>query len=204
MTDQKLQAFHNNSQLQQEFLDRAQGHYDADELIHGIYWEDGKGCAIGCMIHSSNHEDLESLYGIPEWLGRLVDVLFEGMENKYSKEFYLSFIKTVANPSFLGFDSWQHIYHQICLHNLEKECKNTDHPLVKQAISDIIALHRIEETDKEKWAAAETAADFAARSAARSAAWSATAPESAPESAVYKSIADNLIELLKRKYENSC
>ena len=28
-----LQAFHNNSQLQQEFLDRAQGHYDADNLI---------------------------------------------------------------------------------------------------------------------------------------------------------------------------
>jgi len=219
MTDQKLQAFHNNSQLQQEFLDRAQSHYDADEIIHGVYWENGKGCAYGCMTHSSNHKDLESLYGMPEWLGRLVDILFEGMENKYSKEFYLSFIKTVASPSFLGFDNWQHIYHQLCLHILEKECKNIDYPLVKQAISDIITLHRTEETDKEKWSAAGSAI-WSAWSAAGSAIWSATlsatrsaawstwsatrsATLSVTGSATYKSIADKLIELLKVQYENS-
>ena len=204
MTGQKLLAFHNNLQLQKEFLDRSQSHYDADELIHGVYWENGKGCAYGCMTHSTRHKDLELLYGMPEWLGSIIDVLFEGMENKYSKNFYLNFIKTVANPSFLGFDNWPHVYHQLCLHILEKECKNIDHPLVKPSICNIITLHRTEEIDLVKWPAAESAAGSAARSAesasesaagsaesaARSAAWSAesaarSAAGSAAESAAW-------------------
>jgi hypothetical protein len=224
MTNQKLQAFHNNPQLQQEFLSRSKSHYDADELIHGVYWENGKGCAYGCMTHSRNHKDLESLYGMPEWLGRLIDVLFEGMSNKHSKKFYLDFIVTVANPSFLGFSNWQHMYHQLCIHISEKECKNIDHPLVRQAIHDIIILHKTEETDKEKWSAAESAesaawsAESAVRSAmsavrsVRSTAWSTRSAMSAvrsvrstawstAESATYKSIADKLLELLKAKHE---
>jgi len=163
-----LQAFHNNLQLQKEFLDRAQSHYDADELIHGVYWEEGKGCAYGCMTHSNNHKDLELLYGMPEWIGRVVDVLFEGMENKYSKKFYLNFIRAVAKPLFLGFDNWQHIFHQLCLHILQKECKNIDHPLVKQEICDVITLHRTEEIDQTKWAAAGYAVEYAAESTAES------------------------------------
>lgn len=203
-----LQAFHNNSQTQQEFLSRIQNHYDADEIIHDVYWENGKGCAIGCMTHSNQHKDLEALYNIPEWLAKLIDVLFDRMENKYSKEFVLEFAKTVCNPSFLGFDNWKHVYHQLCLHILEKECKNIDHSIVKQPISDIMTLHRLEETDKTKWCAARSAAlsaEFAAESALSVdlfAAGSAAefAALSAAESATYKSIADKLIELLITKY----
>jgi len=122
----------------------------------------------GCMTHSANHKDLELQYGIPEWMGKLTDVLFEGMKNEHSKEFFINFVKTITRPSFLGFDNWQHIYHQLCLHILEKECKNIDHPLVKQVICDIMTLHRTEERDKEKWSAAGSAA-----ASAGSAAWSA-------------------------------
>jgi len=184
----KVKAFHNQLPLQKEFLDRVQGHYDADEIIHGVYWERGKGCAIGCMVHSNQHKDLESLYGIPVWIGRLVEVLFEGMENKFSKEFVLNFAKTISKPSFLGFDNWSHVYHLLGFHILEKECKHIDHPLVKQPIHDIMILHKTEETDKEKWTAAASAAESAARSvesveSVESVAWSAwSAAWSAAES----------------------
>ncbi len=160
-----MQAFHNNILLQKELLDKVQGHYDADEIIHGVYWENGKGCALGCITHSNQHKDLESLYGIPEWIGRLIDILFEGMDNKYSKEFVLDFVKTITKQSFLGFDNWQHVFHQICLHILENICKHIDHPLVKQSICDIIILHKTEETDKEKWFTAGSAAMSAGSSA---------------------------------------
>ena len=118
-----MKAFHNNLHTQQEFQTRVQGHYDADEIIHGVYWKNGKGCAIGCMIHSNNHKDLELLYGIPEWIGRLVDVLFEGMENKYSKEFVLDFTNIICRESFLGFDNWKHVFHQICIHIIFGQAK---------------------------------------------------------------------------------
>lgn len=169
-----MRAFHNNQQLQEKFFVRVKNHYDADEIIKGVYWEKGKGCAIGCMVHSSNHIDLERIFGIPEWLSLLIDRLFEKMENKYSKEFVMDFTKVVTRHSFLGFDNWQHIYHQICLYILEKICNNIDNPLVSLPISNVITLHRLEETNKEKWAAAYAAAT-AAEAAAKAAYAAATA-----------------------------
>jgi len=216
-----LQAFHNNRQIQLKFFDRAQEHYNADEIIKGVYWENGKGCMVGCMVHSNNHKDLEIQYGIPEWLGRLIDILFEGMKNVHSKEFFISFVKTITKYSFLGFENWQHIYHQLCVFMLEKICKNTDNKIVVKAICDIITLHKIESKDESAWSAAESAAWSAAWSAAESAAWSAawSAAESAAWSAAWSAaesaawsvaesatrstanyqISEKLIELLEAK-----
>jgi hypothetical protein len=73
-----------------------QAHYEADEIVKGQYWEDGKGCAVGCILHSSNHKEFEDRFGIPEWVARLVDTLFEGLPNDRAKEFPLQFWKAVA------------------------------------------------------------------------------------------------------------
>jgi len=167
-----LIAFHNKPEIKSEYVQRLEEHYKLDEIIKGTYWEKGKGCAVGCTVHSASHNCYEIELGIPEWLARLEDTLFEGMPNDKAKEFPLKFLESIP----IGFDNWQHIYHQLCVFMLEKICKNIDNKYVVKAICDIITLHKTESKDESAWSAAESAAESAAWSAARSAesaAWSA-------------------------------
>jgi len=176
-----MEAFLNDKKIQRKFIRRLEEHSKLDEIIKGQYWEDGKGCAVGCTIHSDTHNCYEIELGIPEWVARLEDSLFEGMPNEQAKEFPLKLLKAVP----LGFSNWQHIYHQLCIFMLEDICKNTDNKLVQKAVCDIITLHKTESKDVSAWSAAESAAwsaaESAAWSAAESAAWSAA--ESAARSA---------------------
>jgi len=41
-------AFHGKPEIKEQYLARVRAHAAADEIIHGKYWEGGKGCAIGC------------------------------------------------------------------------------------------------------------------------------------------------------------
>jgi hypothetical protein len=70
---------------------RIKGHYDADEIVKGTYWENGKGCSIGCSLHSGNHKKGEIEFGVPEPIWWLVDSIFEGLPNAEAKEFPLQF-----------------------------------------------------------------------------------------------------------------
>ena len=61
------------------------------------YWEGGKGCAVGCTIHSADHNQYEKKLGIPIWLARVEDRLFEGMSNKSAKAWPEQFLRAI-NP----------------------------------------------------------------------------------------------------------
>ena len=52
-----MKAFFNDEKIKEVYLQRVTEHEKADEIIKGQYWENGKGCAVGCTIHSSNHAD---------------------------------------------------------------------------------------------------------------------------------------------------
>ena len=44
-------AFHGKPELKQFYVERAIKHREADEIVQGYgYWENGKGCAVGCLI----------------------------------------------------------------------------------------------------------------------------------------------------------
>ena len=75
----KMQAFHNDEKIKQKYLNRVKQHRLADQLVQGIAWENGKGCAIGCTLESYNHKQYEKELGIPEWLARVEDKIFEGL-----------------------------------------------------------------------------------------------------------------------------
>ena len=49
----RMLAFHNDPSIKAEYLSRVAEHAAADQIIHGTYWMDGKGCAVGCTIHGS-------------------------------------------------------------------------------------------------------------------------------------------------------
>ena len=90
-----MQAFNNNPSIKEKYLTRVQEHYKADEIIQGQYWENGKGCAVGCTIHSGNHENYELELGIPKVMAYLQDTIFEKLPNELAKEFPIQFLSSI-------------------------------------------------------------------------------------------------------------
>ena len=88
-------SYHNDQSIKDFYLARVRAHAAADELIHGTYWEDGKGCAVGCTVHSDSHAAYEKEIGIPRLLARLEDGIFEGMANGRSKQWPEQFLSAI-------------------------------------------------------------------------------------------------------------
>ena len=216
-----LQSFHNKQSVKQKYLTRLEEHYKQDEIIHGVYWKGGKGCAIGCTVHSDSHQCYEKELGIPKWLASLEDSIFEGLQNGKAKEFPLQFLKAI--PLGVTQQQFQTVYHKFCIFILEDIVKTEKNEKIIKVVTDVITLHKNELENKPAesaarsaawsavrsaaWSAAESAAwsavRFAARSAAESAAesaaWSAvrSAAESAAWSAAFSKMADKLLLLLQ-------
>ena len=91
----KLLAFHGDAAIKKKYLARVRAHAKADQIIKGQYWENGKGCAVGCTVHSDNHGAYQDELGIPEWLARLEDTLFEGLPNGHAAKFPAQFLSSI-------------------------------------------------------------------------------------------------------------
>ena len=100
-------SFNNDPKIKQKYLERVQAHAKADEIIHGVYWQDGKGCAVGCTIHSDKHSAYETELGLPEWLARLEDTLFEHLPNERAQRFPAQFLSAIPVGVDLATVKWQ-------------------------------------------------------------------------------------------------
>jgi len=212
-----LRAFHSDPALKAKYLDRVAAHEAADEIIHGRYWEHGKGCAVGCTIHGSEHADYETKLGIPQAIAQLEDTLFEGQRNGDAKTFPRRFLAAITPGADLSRVQWKFLHWL-----LTEELAARNHPLVKDAVKacadvlvpltrgepvDASAARSAASAESAAWSAesaarsaesAESAARSAesAESAARSAARSAASAARSAASAAYRRMADKLIELL--------
>ena len=167
-------AFHNDQKIKKKYLDRVRKHYKLDEIVKGKYWEEGKGCAVGCTIHSNQHKRFESELGIPEWLARVEDTIFERLPNKRAKEWPLELLRSIKPGVDLN-----KIEAPFVIFILESNLNNFVHdkyPDVLAAVNECIRLYKLGDL-----------APSAAWSAAESAAWSAT----------YVKFADYLLKLIK-------
>ena len=90
-----MKAFHNDIKIKAKYVNRVMAHAKADRLTQGIGWRNGKGCAVGCTLENYDHKQYETELGIPEWLARLEDGLFEGMEKKYAMKWPSAFLKAI-------------------------------------------------------------------------------------------------------------
>jgi hypothetical protein len=204
-----MQSFHNDIAVKQKYVARIEAHRKADEIIRGIGWDEGKGCAVGCTLNAYNHKAYETELGIPEWLARAEDMLFEGMTEGramlWPSEFLMAIPLGVTEDQF---ERWVKAPFLVMV--LECTLKNFDHtkfPECATAVRGSIALWQRKDIGSAAWSAARSAAwsaaDSAAWSAARSAADSAAesaargAAESAAESAAYDHFADELLTLLR-------
>jgi len=209
-----MKTFVNTVITKEELLKELKWHQEQDNFVKGTYFDQGKGCAVGCSIESINrtkglsyktddHSKYPEIMGVPEWLARVEDAIFEGLSIKRSKVWPLEFTQAInvgleldkIKPAFLIF---------VLESNLERL---QDDKLKEQrkVVEDVIKLWKREDlcfrdwvsaAESAAWSAAWSAASAArsAEFAARSAAWSA---ESAA-SAEYEKFADKLLELMER------
>ena len=89
-----MKAYHGSQYLKDKVIEELKAHYDADNFVKGTYWENGKGCAVGCLLKSSNHIEYEGEFGIPVHLARLEDLFFEKLPNDLSKEWPIRFMSS--------------------------------------------------------------------------------------------------------------
>lgn len=136
----QLLAFHNSEEIKQRYLDRLEQHYSADEIVHGKYWQDGRGCAVGCTIHSEEHEKYETVLGIPTWLAHVEEQIFETMSRVRAKKFPIQFLSSIP----VGFFNWDQLYHDYCVFLLTDIIRydRKKYPMVKKCVNDVIKLHQ--------------------------------------------------------------
>ncbi len=209
-----MQAFHNDEKIKEKYLKRVLDHQKADEIIKGEYWLNGKGCAVGCTVHSSDHASYESELGIPEWMARLEDTLFEGMPVDEAKIWPYRFLDSISVGQDL--DKVKAPFNIYILEKTKTYFNIEKFPEVKEAIDGVIDLWvkyplGIDENNKKEWSAAESAArsavwstaESAARSAARSTAEStaesAASAASAAWSAANLDYSEKLLFLIKER-----
>jgi hypothetical protein len=85
-----LTAYLGDPALKERVLTGLAAHAAADELVRGVYFEQGvdddrkRGCSIGCTLHDLNpqlpandHSRFVGELGIPEQIAHLIDAIFE-------------------------------------------------------------------------------------------------------------------------------
>jgi len=207
-------AFHNDEKIKQKYLSRVRAHAAADEIIKGTYWEEGKGCAVGCTIHSEDHNAYETELGIPEWLAHLEDRLFERMPLEDSMLWPERFLKAIKTGTDL-----EQVKAPFLIFTLESVLDDFDHdknPEVLKCVQRVIGLYKNGGTPAEFRSASAAGAAASAASAAYAAASAAYAAAYAADAAAYaagaadaadvadvaavaraKLLADKLIELIE-------
>ncbi len=48
-------AFHGEQLLKQAVMDRLYEHQRLDQIVQGVYWEQGRGCHLGCITHAAGN-----------------------------------------------------------------------------------------------------------------------------------------------------
>lgn len=124
-------AYHNKPEIKEALLAQLKAHRLADEIIKGVYWENGKGCAVGCTVHSGYHTEYETKLGIPIMLARLEDVIFEGLPNEVAKLWPERFAEAINVGADLSLVGWEFQY---WLLTTEAVNLGINHPLVKDAV----------------------------------------------------------------------
>lgn len=151
-------SFYGNDQLKQDLLVQLQYHHDHDQIVKGLYWENGKGCHIGCCTHSNSHKKMSEFFGLPLWLCYLFDSIFEGLSNEDAIKFPLESIAAIP----VGVDL-EPVRHMLAIWRLVDPDQGVIRFNNHESIIKVAELHKralIEEVSEKEWSAA--AADAAA------------------------------------------
>jgi hypothetical protein len=176
-----LLAYHGDPKIKERYVARVAAHREADELIHGTGWEDGKGCAIGCLFEEYDHSLAPTQIGVPEVLAHLADEIFEGLKNGDAQTWATEWVEAIPVGADLSL-VWPRFAEWMLVDPTDGVIRFAEKDeAVAKAIREVASLHsaliRGEVVGADRWAAARAAA-WAARAAAWAAwdaAWAARA-----------------------------
>ena len=163
----KMKAFHGDPKVKEKYVGRVKAHRKADQIIKGQYWEEGKGCAVGCTIHGSDHQAYETELGIPVELAYLQDCLFEDLPNEEAQNFPVDFLESIPVGADLDLVLHQFLYWLLVdpQDGVIQYAQGEGKGRVKEVILSVSDLHnRIikgREVTNEQWVAAGDAAEDA-------------------------------------------
>jgi hypothetical protein len=159
-----MKAYHSDEAIKKKYVARLEAHAKVDEIVKGQYWENGKGCAVGCTVHSGNHAAYETELGIPQWMARLEDRIFEGLPNERAMTWPLEFLQAIKP----GVDL-QQCFRPMLIAIVESAKESARSDRSKQACEGVLIELRKEVLDLTKLREARAAA-YAAYAASASAA----------------------------------
>lgn len=90
-----MTTFFGEPTVKAALLARLEGHRIADEYVQGQYWEKGKGCFIGCAVHSDEVEQFEQTLGLSPYIARLGEYFFEAFDPAQAKRVPLEIIEAI-------------------------------------------------------------------------------------------------------------
>jgi hypothetical protein len=174
-----------------EIISRMLEHIEADQLVKGQYWEDGKGCAIACLTHSNDHQAAADMLGIDLRMAHLYDAIFEGLPSVESRDWSLQFLGAIPEGRELNTAKVWYQWASRLLTRAKSRIGEGEEPWRQrchEAVGQVIALcdHAAagEVVTNDEWLDARDAAADAA-GAAGAAAWAAWAAAGAAWAAAW-------------------
>lgn len=202
-----MRAFVNTEVSRDELIASLKAHRAADRIVQGVYWQgngEGRGCAVGCSIHAfrpgeeRSHELYETLFGVPQSVAQIQDVIFEGLPEDEAPDWPLRVVRAIRPGADLSRIIPALLYRigergrdVLADLDIDDSLRDTVRDAMNQVLG-VLATWRDTGVVDESAARSARSAARSAESASRSAAWSA---ESAAE---YRWIADALIEEIER------
>ncbi len=168
-------TFTNTIETKEQAVANAKRHREQDMLIAGTYGEGrGKsfrGCSVGCTYKpfegkvkaSSLHALSEPVHGIPEWLTRVRDRIFEGLPDEDRKNWHVDFNEAI--PIGVDLDKIKPAFLIMVLESVLDTFDHAENPNVKSAVDNSIALWQRSDIGSEDWLKAAVDAARAARAA---------------------------------------
>lgn len=157
---------------------RVAEHQRLDQIVQGTYWESGRGCFIGCSLHSSEHDAFPRLLGLPEWYAHLGEAIFEGLSGGEHSTFALEVYD--ATPVGANLDRVRDLFLIETLADVRSLARPDGQAAIDQVTELLRARAEGRSTRDRDWAAAGAAAGAAARVAD----WAAGAADWAARAAV--------------------
>ena len=181
-----MKAFHGKRSIKAKYIRRVRLHRESDELVKGQYWENGKGCAVGCTVHSGDHSAYERELGIPRVIARLEDGIFERLPNGKAQAWPERFLKAIPVGADLSlvwpkFAVWLMVDKK---HGVIQYARTEKSKSAIQAVADGYSELLKNPDAKIDWCRLRRAADAAAYAAAY-AAYAADDADDADDAAAY-------------------
>jgi len=159
-----MRAFFSSQQIKDHYVARAYVHRQADEIAQGAYYDDSgpklRCCAVGCVVHSSDHSAYERDLGIPRSIAILEDDIFEHLPLEVAKNFPVRFLEAIPVGADLSQVTAQFLWWLLDRDGYDVGQYATERE--RGAIDAVAALYRRslagEQVTPEEWVSAKAAA----------------------------------------------